>query len=491
MGRAATQIETELTGKDNVTKVFDGVAKKAKQMQDSVNKGSSGGGGFGMAKSVAAGNALFAMLSGVAGKAASAAVELGTLADRSQQMQVSAEYAQKLESTLNQAGLQGVALDSLTAAFDKMTKTTGRVGAEGFEKTLAEIASIGDEQARVTRLGEVFGKSMGPGLAPLLRQGPEAFKAGFADVMAGMPAVSAAAVSASDSMADAFAVANDEVKVGFQSMIGNVVVWMQNTFGMSMEEAIRTFVVNVKWGIGVGWAYFQAFGKNIGMIAEFFVDDFKGAIEWVFNGIVAFAKAAISPFVFLFEAVKAMAVEFGKAFVRWITGDKADWSGAWDKALAKMDDAGKDFKDTWKDLRPEAPPMREWASVDMKALDAQRDAALDAMHKSLEGKGDLASAGAAASADVEQAAAKAVSKISDEMKAAKYVSASSYEAMKIVFDSNRNASGFSRARSLVGASSGGSVATSNGAELAYLTPLREILTLQRSGWEILRKLETA
>ena len=32
MARAATQIETELTGKDNVSKVFDGVAKKAKQM---------------------------------------------------------------------------------------------------------------------------------------------------------------------------------------------------------------------------------------------------------------------------------------------------------------------------------------------------------------------------------------------------------------------------------------------------------------------------
>jgi hypothetical protein len=399
-------------------------------------------------------------------------------------MQTSAEYVQKLTGALNQAGVKNVGIDVLTDAFDRMTKATGRVGAEGFEKTLAELASMGDEQQRVIRLGEIFGKSMGPGLAPLLRQGPEAFKEGLAAVMAGMPAVSDAAVNAGDSMADAWAVANDEVKVGFQSMIGNVALYMKENFGMSMEEAIRTFVVNVKWGIGVGWAYFKAFGENIANFLLFFQEDWKGALKWVFNGVMAFCVALASPFKFVFEAVRAMAVEFGKAFVRWITGDEADWSGAWDKALSKMDDASKEFKASWANLKPEAPIGREWASVDMSALNEQRDAALDAMKKSIAGKDMLASAGAAANADVAEAGKKASDKISEALKDAKYVSANSYEAFKIAF-SGRQAAGTSAMSS---GSIGGSSRVQNGTSES-IPLLKEVLNLQRTGWKKLAELE--
>lgn len=492
MARAATQIETELTGKDNVSKVFDGVSKKARKMQSEVNKGGGGGFSVGMAKSVAVGNAMFSVLSGVASRAASAAGELGTLSDRAQQMQVSAEYAQKFVGALGQVGVKGANIENMTKMFDKMTLTTGRVGADGFEKTLADIAAIGDEQKRVTELGRIFGREMGPALAPLLRQGPQAFKEGLADVMAAMPAVSTAAVNAGDGIADAWAIMNDEIKVGFQSALGNVANYMENNFGLSFKNAIRTAIIWVKWGVGIIWGSFKAFGENIGMLTEFFVDDWRGALDWVVGGITAWAKASISPFIWIFDTVKGFAVEFGKAFVRWITGDKADWAGALDKALAKMGDASKDFKAAWADLAPTTPPGREWSNVNLAALEEQREQALAAMRKGLDAENMLASAGAAAGADLASTASKAASKISNEMKDAKYVSASSYEALKIMLDSSRNAYGATGFRSLVGVSSRSSsvkpVGSANG---DYMTPLREILSLQRSSVKILEKLEVA
>ena len=482
MARASTQIVTELTGKDQVSKTFDDVAKKAKQMQKSVNSGN--GFSMGMAKSVAAGNAMFAVLKGVAMRAAAAAGDLGTLSDRAQQMQVSAEYAQKLEGALNQVGVKDATIDNLTAAFDRMQKATGRVGASGFETTMKELAGIQDEQQRVIKLNEIFGKSMGPGLAPLLRQGPEAFIKGLNGVMAAMPAVADAAVNAGDGIADAWAVMNAEIKVGFQQSLGNIANYFQNNFGLTMAQGIKSIVIWAKWGLGVGWAYFEAFGKNIGMLTQFFVDDWKGALDWVAGGITAWVKASLSPFLWIFDTVKGFAIEFGKSFVEWITGDEADWGGALQKALSNMGDASKEFKAAWADLAPTAPPGREWATVNMSALAEQRDASLAIMKNALDAEGLLASGGAAAEGGIADAADKAKNIIDDALKNAKFVGAGTYEALKLSLSSTKSGGTSAVIRGAIGGSSGTSGSGTN-----YTTILREMLSLQRKSTSILEKLE--
>ncbi len=482
MAKAATRIETELVAKDKFSQAFKGVADKAKSLQKEVSGRMSGSG---IAKGVAAGQAMFAMLSGVASRAAAAAAELGTISDRAQQMQVSAEYLQQLNGALGEVGVKNVSIDALTDAFDRMQKATGKVGAAGFDSVMQSLAGMSNEQERVNELGRIFGKTMGPSLAPLLRQGPAAFSEGLKAVMAGMPAVTSSAVNTGDAIADAMGWASASIKVGFQQTLGDVANYIQSSFGMSVADGLRIVVTWFKWGVGVGWAHFKAFGENLGMIAEFFVSDWRGALEWVANGIMAFAKASLSPFIWIFDTVKAFAIEFGKAFVKWITGDEADWSGALDKAMSKMGDASAKFRAAWADLRPTAPIGREWATVNMDALAAQRDNALEVVRKSIEAQTMLASSGDAASLEVQEAASTAKKTIDDAMKDAKFVAAGSYDALKLSLESRR-ASGSSSA--VQRAISGSASADNSGSLLAEL---KKLLTIQEKGWRVIEKLGVA
>lgn len=481
MAKAATRIETELVAKDKFSQAFKGVADKAKSLQKEVSGRMSG---FGIAKGVAAGQAMFAMLSGVASRAAAAAAELGTISDRAQQMQVSAEYLQQLNGALGEVGVKNVSIDALTDAFDRMQKATGKVGAAGFDSVMQSLAGMSNEQERVNELGRIFGKTMGPSLAPLLRQGPAAFSEGLKAVMAGMPAVTSSAVNTGDAIADAMGWASASIKVGFQQTLGDVANYIQSSFGMSVADGIRIAVTWIKWGIDVGWAHFEAFGKNLGKIAFSFASDWKGSLLWVANGIVAFGDAVIQTISLILKRVKAFAIEFGKAFVRWITGDEADWSGAFDKVMDQTKVANDKFRAAWGDLKPMSP-FGEWEKVNMDALAAQRDNALEVVRKSVEAQATLASAGAAASGDVERAASSAKKTIDNALKNAKFVSASSYESLRMSLESRR-ASGSSSA--VQRAISGTSAADNSG---SLLSELKKLVTLQEKGWRVIEKLGVA
>jgi hypothetical protein len=260
----ATQIMLGISGQDQTGNAFASIAGRAAKAGSSLKRH------LGL---ITAGLGI----TGVALAAKAAIGSMDKVVDSAQQMGVSAEYAQKLAGALDQVGIRGVDMDSLAGAFSKMTKETGAAGAKGFEETLATIAAIGDEQGRVEALAKTFGKSLGANLAPLVRQGPDAFREGLAGVMAAMPALGDEASAAGGRAADALKMAAQTGQVAWQQAVASIVVGLEDTFGMPFGEIMATALANVKWAVSTIWLAFSTLFGNIKKVINFFVDDWRGA----------------------------------------------------------------------------------------------------------------------------------------------------------------------------------------------------------------------
>lgn len=162
--------------------------------------------------------------------------EFSVLGDRAAQAGTTADELTRLTSALDRAGVRGANLETITQGLARMAQTTGRTGVEGLRETLAEISSIGDEGARVRELSRVFGRTFGPGLAALVRQGPDALREGLEGVMAAMPGVNNRLVEAGDALADGFATARDGILRGIQSLLVELGTRIVGGTGMTARQ---------------------------------------------------------------------------------------------------------------------------------------------------------------------------------------------------------------------------------------------------------------
>ena len=410
----ATQIMLGITGQDKTGDAFASVAARASKAGSALKRN------LGL---ITAGLGI----AGVAYAAKKAVDEMGTISDRAQQMGVTADYAQKLAGALDQVGIKGVSLDSLADTFSKMTKETGATGAKGFEDTLASIAAIGDEGGRVEALAKVFGRSLGPNLAPLVRQGPDALRQGLADVMAAMPAVGDAAANAGDRVSDALKIAANTGKAAWQSALGSIILWVEDAFGMPFGEAMGAALANVKWAVGmIGLAFSTLFG-NIKKVIAFFVEDWRGALQWVWNGVSGFVVSVFQAFWQIFKSIGAMAVSFGEQIWSAMKGDGFDWSAIGDDAEAELGKIGGSLKDVLKAAIPTGNDKLKFDVIDWDAQFAKRDEMIATARKGVASQALLASGGV-----IEGVADEAVKAIKDATKEAAFVEAGTYAALKLI-----------------------------------------------------------
>lgn len=232
-----------------------------------------------------------AAVAGMAGLGAgviTAAKSFSTLGDRSAQAGVAAQDLNALATGLGIAGAKGATIDNLADALSRMTKATGAVGVGGMSDTLAQIASLETEGERVNALAQTFGRSFGPGLAALVRQGPEAARKGLEDVLALGPRVSSDLVEAGDAIADGWTHAANNIKVGWQESLISIGRDIVEHFGMPADEALAVFGARVRFAMQAAFRYVAQFGK---MVYNIFAN-FRGVWDAVFgeeglSGIIA------------------------------------------------------------------------------------------------------------------------------------------------------------------------------------------------------------
>lgn len=418
----ATQIMMGITGQDKTGDAFASVASRAAKAGKSLKRSLAFlGAGLGVA--------------GIAYAAKKAVDEMGTISDRAQQMGISSDYVQKLAGALNQVGIKGASMDALADAFGKMTKETGAVGAKGFEDTLAAIASIGDEQGRVEALAKTFGRSFGANLAPLVRQGPAALKEGLADVMAAMPGVSDAAANAGDRVADALTIAANTGKAAWQEALGSIIIGVEDAFGMPFGEAMGAALANVQWAVGlIGLAFSTLFG-NIRKVINFFVEDWRGALKWMWDGVSGYVASLFQAYWQIFKSIGAMAVSFGAQIWSAIKGDGFDWGAIVDDAKGELGKIGDTLKDVLESAIPTGNDKLKFDVIDWDAQMAKRDALVATARKGVASQALLATGGV-----IEGVADQAVKAIKDAAKENTFIEAGSYAALKLSL-ANRAAAG--------------------------------------------------
>ena len=414
----ATQIMLGIKGQDQTGEAFNSVAQKAQKTTSALKKmllGATAGIGAVM----------------IVRNAKQQIDEMSNIAATARQMGESGEYVQKLSGALGQVGIKGADMDSLATAFAKMTKETGAVGAKGFEDMLSSISQLGSEKERIEALSQTFGKSLGANLAPLVRQGPEAFREGLRDVMAAMPAVSDQATGMADNVSSALKLAGQEVKVAWQSVLGNILTWFGDTFGVAPGDAITMMIASVKGGVGAVWEFFAICFRNIGRVIDYFRSDWKSAMEWVLNGVKGYLKAVFDFWVQVFKSLGNVAVSFGKQLWSAIKGDGFDWSAIVDEATRELGKVGDKYKDIWKSLKPQGNEFLQFESLS-SAADVYRKT-MDTARKGIAAQAKLVSGTISESVTdgIEEASQKAVKAVKDASN--KFTEAGSYEAMKLVY----------------------------------------------------------
>ena len=196
-------------------------------------------GGIGSSLKAAALQALpFIGVAGAIRAAASAFREMSTLTDRAADAGASAPALQKLVGAMQQLGVRGASLDTVSRAMQYMARTTGEVGAEGFAKVLGQAARMGSEAERLDFLTKAFGRTQGAVFASIIREGDAGVQK-LIELAGGYPAVGEAAAQAGDRAADAMARASDAIKAGWSEMLGNLVIGFENTFGPLPEVAAK------------------------------------------------------------------------------------------------------------------------------------------------------------------------------------------------------------------------------------------------------------
>jgi hypothetical protein len=344
-------------------------------------------------------------------------------------------------------------MDSLAAAFGKMTKETGATGAKGFEESLAAIAAIGDEKGRVEALAATFGKALGSNLAPLVRQGPDAFRDGLAGVMAAMPAVTDAAIEAGGGVANALKMASETGKVAWQQALGEIIMGIENTFGMPFAEAMATALANVKWAVSTIWLAFSTLFGNIKKVINFFVDDWRGALEWVWNGVKSYLGAVFNFWMQWYKSIYSIAVSFGKEIWNAIKGDGFDWGAITDNAIIELGNVAEAYKNQFAALIPSSNNKIQFDIIDWDKQFAKRDELIAAGRKGVQAQALLASGGV-----IEDVAHDAVKAIKDAAKDVSFVEAGTYAALKLAMG-NRGAAA-AGAAAFGGASAPGGYASS-------------------------------
>lgn len=429
----------------------------------------------------------------------STASALSALSDRAAQAGVSSEQLQKFSSGLSLLGAKNATIDTLSDAFSRMTKATGRVGAAGFRETLEEISKLGSEEERVKALADTFGRSFGPGLAAIVRQGPDALRDGLFSVVDAMPAVREDLVNHADGIADGFAHATSNIKAGWQSAWMGMASEAAKSLGMTDRELGVVLGAELRKHLEVGLEFFKMWAGNIYKICNnfrdvwriVFVDYLAGLLE---EGllkagakIVEWAQKTIIRFRQVYEVVKAL---FTDDSVEEANSRAASAIAAATRQYeATFALIGEKFADnTFASMREklESIGMRfELPEETQKAIQDRYDRTVAAVNAI-----DRASAAAAGSAasGVAETASQTASAISDKLRDAMAVSVRSYQALKIARAASEHGGGAVASGAAATAQAARQTAQTARTTASILSRLGELLAVQRDGWTALNPL---
>lgn len=492
---AATSVRMELQGKDATKKAFDSVAQRAKTSQAKIGAALKFG-------------AIALAVGAAAKKIGSSLDQLNKLNDIAQQAGTSATWLQKFTGAMGQAGIN-IKTEGLVASMQKLNATLvnteklkaleklgvdvshlrGLKPEEAFTGFLDIVSKIPDEQKRLLVLQRGM-EEQGLRLAPLLRQGPDAFKQSLQDVMAMIPVTSDNTVTLATNANNAFALVGQSFSAVWQNCLGSILQWADESFG-GVDLAIMKTWENSKAFCLTFVRALQTLGESIGGIVGLLMVDWRDAIKMIGIRLVQLYAMLSGPFLWICKKIVGIFRE--------------DWADAIEEA--------QDLLTTWLDTTADAiyekhgvTPMKGLAErIADDFLDAQRQ--IEVFQKGLSAKQLLATGATMAIEGFKEIeAVGAVKPLEESVKHSVAsgvqqglvdgIEAGSYDALKATaraaMDGARFASGVSSSGS--SSSSMGKVASASRASADRLSAIesmmRQLLEVVRGGASSLASLET-
>jgi len=211
----------------------------------------------------------------IAGQIRRVIQEVHAINDEARQVGANVEFFQALGNAFGQVGLNaqiaGKSLDFMRRnlatktdmannIFEQMGLDADKLKKMGTEEMFftigQEIAKLPNEIDRVKASYEIFGRS-GSKLAPLFRQGPEAFMEGLKGVMGMMPVVDQRIADSMSNIDDTFAVIKQTIFVDWANALGHAGKVGEESFGqveiaifktfLKIREFSKNFVATLAW----------------------------------------------------------------------------------------------------------------------------------------------------------------------------------------------------------------------------------------------------
>ena len=314
------------------------------------------------------------------------AKKLGALSDVAQSAGTTTEEITKLSTAVGVLGVKGSSPEELAVAFQRMTKATGQVGMEGFHNVIAEIAKMPGVTDRWAAAMNVFGRA-GRQFMPIIEGAAKNGIGYLKDVEAGMPGISQAAADAGDAFADSM----DIMKAGAEK------VWNEGLMKVA-SHITGQFTDDVRTTALVCAAQMEYFAKAAWLYIKPFFTQTSAAFAQLGNMIAKWADniATIAGGILVTtgeNAVTEIGGFFYKAFagadllIANITGDAEGAARAMKLARDEDKRTARLTADNWKQTFDVLSTLK-WdagagplGNIDLSALQAQRDAAIEAARK--------------------------------------------------------------------------------------------------------------
>lgn len=369
MANANTQLTLKVAAINATSRVFKSIATSALGVTTSIAKWGA----------VAGARALAAF--------SVTAKKLGELSDVAQSAGTTTEEITKLSTALGVLGVKGSSPEELASAFQKMTKATGQVGMEGFHNVIAEIAKLPDITDRSAAAMKVFGRA-GMQFMPIIegaaKNGIDALK----DVEAGMPGISQAAADAGDAFADSMDIMQKGAAKVWNEGLMKVASHITGEFTGDVRTTAMVCAAQMEYFAKAAWLYIKpfftrtsaAFAQLGNMIAKW-ADNIATIAGGILVTVGENAVTRIGGFFY-----KAFAAN--DLFIAKLKGDAE--AAAVARKLLKDEDkrVAQKTADNWKQTFKVFEDMLKWdagagplGNVDLSALQAQRDAAIEAARK--------------------------------------------------------------------------------------------------------------
>ena len=364
MAGKSTQLTLKVAAVNATSRVFRNVAASAASVTKSIAKWGS-----------------FAAV-GAVGAFAVTANKLSKLSDVAQAAGASTEELTKLSGALDMLGVQSSKPEELAAAFQRMAKTTGQVGVEGFHRVVEEISKLPTLQERATAAMQVFGRTglqFMPVIEGAARNGIGALK----DLEAAIPGISQAAADAGDDAADAFGVIRRAAAKIWNEGLMKVAELVAGNFTGDIRTAALICAAQMEYFAKVSWRYVSTF---FGDFKENMADVGAWVKKVMINAGTVIGGALVTIFDNMKDSVRSMvefiATQFKAGFAAFRRDDQA-----YARYMAESDEIIKKTarfqNDRWKEyediiLELDNSFKGKLAEVSVEDLKKVRDAAIEA-----------------------------------------------------------------------------------------------------------------